>query len=198
MTKMKRALSVLLCCIVLIAAAPLAVNTHLRETYVFTISHWLTKIRSPKAVFVGDSITAGAGWNFHGLSWFNVINLGAMGLTIHQIESLAKLAVTNYQPQFLFVMAGTNDVVSPHYHADEIKDDHQAFSGCACSAAGASDHHTHSTYREPHLSRTYRRDEWLSALCCRGEGNADNRLRAITGTKWSIVASLHNRRGTLF
>ena len=123
MTKMKRALSVLLCCIVLIAAAPLAVNTHLRETYVFTISHWLTKIRSPKAVFVGDSITAGAGWNFHGLSWFNVINLGAMGLTIHQIESLAKLAVTNYQPQFLFVMAGTNDVVCPHYHADEIKDD---------------------------------------------------------------------------
>jgi hypothetical protein len=43
------------------------------------------------------------------------------------------------------------------------------------------------------LSRTY-----AAALCCRGEVNADDRLRAITGTKWSIVASLHNRRGTLF
>ena len=87
-----------------ILLVPLSVNQHLRWTFAQTLAIWASHFRSPKYVFIGDSMTAG-GRTF---GRFDTINLGSTGLSTHQIaEGLA--GTDKYSPRRIVVMAGTND-----------------------------------------------------------------------------------------
>lgn len=85
--------------------APVAINTNLRWTYEQTLAHWLSKVRAPDRVFIGDSITAGGGDFGH----FGTINLGITGATTRQVAAYLRKAQA-YNPREIVVMAGANDI----------------------------------------------------------------------------------------
>lgn len=89
-----------------LALAPVAINSHLRNTYRQTLAHWLSKIVPPPTVFIGDSIMTGGMW-FDNL---RNINLASNGLVTEQIAGNLKLAQA-YNPKRIVIMAGMNDAV---------------------------------------------------------------------------------------
>ncbi len=97
-----KALAVLLA----LALAPVAINSHLRNTYRQTLAHWLSKVVPPPTVFIGDSIMTGGMW-FDDL---RNINLASNGLVTEQIAGNLKLAQA-YHPKRIVIMAGMNDAI---------------------------------------------------------------------------------------
>jgi hypothetical protein len=89
-----------------LALVPVAVNSHLRNTYRQTLAHWLSKVVPPPTVFIGDSIMTGGMW-FDDL---RNINLASNGLVTEQIAGNLKLAQA-YNPKRIVVMAGMNDAI---------------------------------------------------------------------------------------
>jgi lysophospholipase L1-like esterase len=89
-----------------LALAPVAVNSHLRNTYRQTLAHWLSKVVPPPTVFIGDSIMTGGMW-FDDL---RNINVASNGLVTEQIAGNLKLAQA-YRPKRIVVMAGMNDAI---------------------------------------------------------------------------------------
>ena len=83
---------------------PVAINPTLRATYIGLLAHWQAKVRPPRIVFLGDSITAGMGASL------STINLGESGLLTFQIVDRAATAM-KYHPDAIVVMAGTNDAM---------------------------------------------------------------------------------------
>lgn len=92
--------------ILALAFAPVAINSHLRNTYRQTLAHWLSKVVPPPTVFIGDSIMTGGMW-FDDL---RNINLASNGLRTEQIAGNLKLAKT-YRPRRIVIMAGMNDAI---------------------------------------------------------------------------------------
>lgn len=85
-----------------------------------TCVHWRSKFSPPHAVFIGDSITAG-GRNWGWRLWGNPLaarNLGASGATIFQVQAQARVAAS-YGPQTVYVLAGTNDLLTGRGTPDE-------------------------------------------------------------------------------
>lgn len=99
-----KSLVVILSVVLVMGFAPVVVNSHLRNVYRQTLSHWLSKVVPPPTVFIGDSIMTGGMW-FDNL---RNINLASNGLITQQIAGNLKLA-QSYRPKRIVVMAGMND-----------------------------------------------------------------------------------------
>lgn len=100
-----RLLAVALAGALALVLAPIAINTNLRWAYEQTLAHWLSKVRAPDRVFIGDSITAGGGDFGH----FGTINLGVTGASTRQVAAFLRIAQA-YKPREIIVMAGANDI----------------------------------------------------------------------------------------
>lgn len=102
----------------IISSLPLVIlflrNLHFRNTFLDMATHYFAKIRNVETVHVGDSIMAGGGhWSsrLFGLP-FNSINLAGNGYTVAQTRGQV-LKGLSYNPETIFVLAGTNDIVDP-------------------------------------------------------------------------------------
>lgn len=95
-------------------------SEYFRFVYFETVSHWTSNVHPIEYAFVGDSITAG------GRNWglrlesnpFSAKNFAGDGYTVHQISNQVSKAL-EYEPKWIFIMAGTNDILSFH---DEKQD----------------------------------------------------------------------------
>lgn len=83
---------------------PLVKDAYLQVAYAQTLARWLSKVRHPDTVFVGDSITAGGGF----FNDWRDINLASNGLQLYQIAAAVDGA-GKLSPGRIAVMAGTND-----------------------------------------------------------------------------------------
>jgi lysophospholipase L1-like esterase len=88
----------------------------------------------PRYVFCGESSTAGGrnwGFRLEG-NLLNSMNLAGNGYTASQIFNQVSIAL-NYKPDYVFIMAGTNDVLqkdfSPSNTIKEYENIIQAFKG---------------------------------------------------------------------
>ena len=83
-------------------------SEYVRFVVTQTITHWKGKRLGVDNIFIGDSITAaGRNWG----APFNSINLAGNGYTVWQITSQVN-KTPSYKAENLFILAGTNDVVS--------------------------------------------------------------------------------------
>lgn len=91
--------------------ALLVVNRHFRFTAIETVTHYVAKIRPLPALFVGNSITAGAGnWGIKlGKGPFWARNLAEDGRTLAQIRAITNRGLQTYHPGLVFLMTGTID-----------------------------------------------------------------------------------------
>jgi lysophospholipase L1-like esterase len=90
---------------------PVIVNDGLRSAYFSTMHRQVTKIARPRFVFAGDSLTANGNWGWAlARNPFSAVNLAESGALIDQVSLQVKDAKA-YGAEFLFVMAGTNDIV---------------------------------------------------------------------------------------
>lgn len=83
-------------------------NPTLRHTFVNTAAHYRSRVASVRAVFIGDSLTAGMGRSI------NSINLAGSGYTVEQIRQQVPRALS-YRPEVIYVMGGTNDLFDSRY-----------------------------------------------------------------------------------
>lgn len=91
-------------------------SEYLRFVFYETVAGYWQKFDSPRFVFVGDSITAtGRNWGLR-LYGNPLISrtFAADGYTTRQIQSMAGRAAA-LNPEWIFVMAGTNDVTGDDY-----------------------------------------------------------------------------------
>lgn len=104
-------------------------NEYFRFQFLQTISNWYNKLDKIDFVFIGDSITAG-GRNWGSLidkAPYRTINLAGNGYTTRQILYQVNKA-SNYNPKYLFVLAGTNDVFALKdsvYNIEQFKKDYK-------------------------------------------------------------------------
>lgn len=92
--------------LLLLALAPVAINSHLRNVYRQTLAHWLAKVVPPPTVFIGDSIMTGGMW----FDDVRNINLAANSLRTDQVVKLLERA-RSYHPKRIVIMAGMNDAI---------------------------------------------------------------------------------------
>jgi lysophospholipase L1-like esterase len=91
------------------------------------VSWKVAKLRPPKLVFAGDSITAGGrnwGLQLH-LSPLAAINLGESGYLTSQI-GFQVVRASNLGPEYVVVLAGTNDILGEDFDIDRFKRDYSA------------------------------------------------------------------------
>lgn len=112
----------------LIVTLPLAILFFYSEYYRFQtfqqINFKISHFTNPKYVFIGNSITSGLRnyWYKFDLTPLFSINLAANGFTTRQINFLIDKA-TQLNPQYIFVMAGTNDLFDNRLSNQEIIED---------------------------------------------------------------------------
>lgn len=94
----------------------------LRVAVIARANYLLRKFSPPKIVFVGDSLTAFGG------TWWDVslraVNLGVPKLEVRQIVGQATCA-SEYHPEFIAVLAGSNDVLNPRISEKQILSDYR-------------------------------------------------------------------------
>jgi lysophospholipase L1-like esterase len=94
-----------------IVVAPVLWNMPMRDAYVLTVQRYIARLMPPRFVFVGDSLTAGTHWGWAlARNPLSAANLAEGGTSISQI-SLQMGKAGNYRAEYLFVLAGTNDIV---------------------------------------------------------------------------------------
>jgi lysophospholipase L1-like esterase len=101
---------------------PVIYSERLRNAYLSTVHRQVAKVIRPRFVFVGDSLTANGnwGWALAG-NPFSAVNLAVNGAPIDQV-ALQVTRASAYVPDFLFVMAGTNDIVQFDRSVDQISE----------------------------------------------------------------------------
>ena len=83
-------------------------NEYVRFVVTQTITHWKGKSLGVENIFIGDSLTAaGRNWG----TPFKSVNLAGNGYVTWQITSQLN-KTSAYKAENLFILAGTNDVVS--------------------------------------------------------------------------------------
>jgi lysophospholipase L1-like esterase len=90
---------------------PVMCSEALRNAYVSTMYRQVAKVARPRFVFVGDSLTANCNWGWAlARNPFSAVNLAEDGALIDQV-ALQITRGSGYAAEFLFVTAGTNDIV---------------------------------------------------------------------------------------
>ncbi|WP_165764767.1 SGNH/GDSL hydrolase family protein [Winogradskyella aurantia] len=86
-------------------------NEYIRFIFHEVLVEWYSKINNIDIVFIGDSNVA-AGRSFSSyidVGFFSTKNLGQNGNTLVQVKATLNKALS-YNPQFVIVLAGTNDI----------------------------------------------------------------------------------------
>jgi lysophospholipase L1-like esterase len=108
-------------CFTLPVVALLAVNEYARFILSEMANHYVSKFAHLKYVFIGDSIGAEGGnwgWRISG-NPFTSRNLCCSGYTVHQVRLLSDRALA-YHPRWVFVMAGSNDILDENYDLERM------------------------------------------------------------------------------
>jgi lysophospholipase L1-like esterase len=91
---------------------PVIWSQPLRDAYLLTLQRYFAPVIRPPFVFTGDSMTANTNWGWAlARNPLAAVNLAAGGATIHQIAWQVSKA-GNYHGKYLFVTAGTNDILT--------------------------------------------------------------------------------------
>lgn len=114
----------------LVVSLPLMILLFQSEYFRFLtleeITRKISHYRTPRYVFVGDSITAGArNWGMRlGLLPTDTVNLGVSGYTTVQISHNVEKA-SEMEPRYVSILAGTNDVASQRFTETDFKEDYR-------------------------------------------------------------------------
>lgn len=102
-----------------------------------TVSYWRSHLCPPEYIFCGDSLTEG-GQAFGlkiGAALFSDLNFGTGGFCVSQIKEEVRQAIKMH-PKYIFITAGTNDILSERENLDKIEKDYdemlELFSGSKC------------------------------------------------------------------
>lgn len=101
-------------------AIAFGVSHKIRFIYFEVLAGQLARTRNLKYVFIGDSMTRGGenwGWKLEKNPFISK-NLGVNGNTTKQIAVQVKEAL-NYHPDYIFILAGTNDAHSSKIGVEE-------------------------------------------------------------------------------
>lgn len=107
--------------------ALLTINEYSRFILLEMTSHYVSKLHGLNYAFIGDSITAGGrNWGLR-LSGnpFAAMNFGVSGYTVHQVGLLVPTALATH-PHWVFILAGTNDLLDGKPDRTRMLGDYQA------------------------------------------------------------------------
>jgi lysophospholipase L1-like esterase len=118
MTKFARRLQIIMIFCVLIAftlvSMPVIFSQPIRRAYLLLIDRQIAKVVPPRFVFAGDSLTAHGNWGWRlARNPLAATNLAEDGASINDV-AIQVTGARAYYPDFLLVMAGTNDILNHH------------------------------------------------------------------------------------
>jgi lysophospholipase L1-like esterase len=115
-----------------VATLPFAVlfvwSPHYRSVSLDLVSHYRAKLDPVRSVHIGDSITAGGGayWSVRIFGTpLDSVNLAGNGYTVAQIKHQVAKALA-YEPEYICVMGGTNDLFDPRYDIEFTVDSYES------------------------------------------------------------------------
>ena len=103
-----------------LVSMPIMLNQPVRRAYLLLIDRQIAKVVPPRFVFAGDSLTANGNWGWMlARNPLSAANLAESGASINEVTVQVARARA-YHAEFLFVMAGTNDIVTYHHTLEQI------------------------------------------------------------------------------
>jgi lysophospholipase L1-like esterase len=118
MTKFAWRLQIIMIFCVLMAftlvSMPVIFSQTMRRAYLLSIDRQIAKVVPPRFVFAGDSLTAHGNWGWRlARNPLAATNLAEDGASINDV-AIQVTGARAYYPDFLLVMAGTNDILNHH------------------------------------------------------------------------------------
>jgi lysophospholipase L1-like esterase len=118
MAKFVRRLQIIMISCVLIAftlvSMPVIFSQSMRRAYLLLIDRQIAKVVPPRFVFAGDSLTAHVNWGWRlARNPLAATNLAEDGASINDV-AIQVTRARAYYPDFLLVMAGTNDILNDY------------------------------------------------------------------------------------
>jgi lysophospholipase L1-like esterase len=100
-------------------------NSHIRFVNYNLLAHWKGELVGLEGVFCGDSnMAAGRSWSMRMQNHpFNSINLAGSGYTVSQVSGQVD-AARKYHPEYIVILAGTNDILSGEFNSNSFENDY--------------------------------------------------------------------------
>jgi lysophospholipase L1-like esterase len=97
-----------------LGSMPVILSQSIRDSYMLMIDRQIRKLVPPKFVFAGDSLTRDGNWSrMLASNPLSTVNIAKGGALISDVVDQVIIA-RSVPPEFLLVMAGTNDILAYH------------------------------------------------------------------------------------
>jgi lysophospholipase L1-like esterase len=97
-----------------LGSMPVILSQSIRHSYMLMIDRQIRKVVPPKLVFAGDSLTRDGNWSaMLASNPLSTVNIAKGGALINDVVDQVIVA-RSVPPEFLLVMAGTNDILAYH------------------------------------------------------------------------------------